>query len=222
MPATAPATRSGMIIGANTFKFRTFPLYAVTFSPSEQPEQDPVLLLVSAVSEGREPSASEAEDVLDLLHRWLARRGLEMRDRDEVCLDAVARLIRVTHEGGLDPARHPGAWLRVVADHLAVDALRRQRAKSVEFDERRHAGAADDEHLAQMFERSVAAADVRRAMREAAEAEEHEIVRIVATWLGLAEANGDAPSSREVGARLGISHMTVQRGLQAFRRRLVH
>jgi RNA polymerase sigma factor (sigma-70 family) len=209
-----------MIIGANTFKFWISAHYAMTFSPPEHPEQDPVSLLVSGVLEGREPSAGEAEAVLDLLRRWLSRRGLETRDREEVCLDAVARLIRVVREGGLDPARHPGAWLRVVADHLAVDALRRQRATSVEFDERRHAGAADDEHLARMLERSVAAADVRHAMREAAEAEEHEIVRIVATWLGLAEANGDAPSSREVGARLGISHMTVQRGLQTFRHRL--
>jgi RNA polymerase sigma factor (sigma-70 family) len=192
----------------------------MTLSSPEPPEHDPVSLLVSRVLAGREPSSGEIDAVLDLLRTWLSRRGLEARDREEVCLDAVARLIRVARERGLDPARHPGAWLRVVADHLAIDALRRQRAASIEFDERRHAGVADDDHLAQMLERSVAATDVRRAMREAAEADEHEVVRIVATWLGLAEANGDAPSSREVGARLGISHMTVQRGLQTFRRRL--
>jgi DNA-directed RNA polymerase specialized sigma24 family protein len=159
--------------------------------------------------------------VIELLRVWLSRRRLDARDSEEVCAEAVARLIDVAKRDGLDPSRPPGAWLRVVADHLAIDALRRTaRSATVTFDEQRHAGASEDDRLAALLDRSAAAADVRRAIREAGDAEEMDVVNVIATWIGLAAANGEAPSSREVGDRLGVSHMTVQRALRSFGQRL--
>lgn len=156
-----------------------------------------------------------------VLTRWLSRRGLGPQDLDEVCSDAILRLIQQVQRGKLDPQRPPGAWLRVVADHLAIDALRRRaRAAGVPLDEDQHTSASDDDELAALLDRSAAATDVRRTLREAADAGDHEIVRVVVTWLGLASANGEAPSTRDVGARLGVSHMTVQRALRAFGERL--
>jgi len=45
----------------------------------------------------------------------------------------------------------------------------------------------------------------------------HDLVRIVRAWLNLASMLGRAPSSREVGAQVGLSHTTVQTALAAFR-----
>jgi RNA polymerase sigma factor (sigma-70 family) len=158
---------------------------------------------------------------MSLLGLWLSRRGLTPEELDEVASDAVMRLIKVVQLDRLDPDRPAGAWLRVVADHLAIDALRRRaRSSAVPFDETMHGTARDDDRFAALLDSSAAASDIRHALRDAADAGNGDIVRVVTTWLGLAEANGEAPSSRDVGDRLGISHMTVQRALRAFGERL--
>lgn len=188
---------------------------------ADNSKTDAVHAFVLKIGTGREPSAGDTEAVLKLLRTWLARRGLTPEDREEVCSDALLRLVDVVRLDRLDPNRPAGAWLRVVADHLAIDALRRRRrAAAVSFDERMHDGGREDDRLAALLDSSAAATDVRRGMREAADAKQHELVRIVAAWLGLAAANGEAPSTREVAERLGISHMTVQRALRSFGRRL--
>jgi RNA polymerase sigma factor (sigma-70 family) len=182
---------------------------------------EPVDVLVARVRRGEPPATSDVEAVRGVLRTWLARRGLKPEDLDEVVSDAVVRLLNVVELGHLDPDRSAGAWLRVVADHLAIDALRRRgRSSTLSFDEDFHGGARDDDRYAELLEQSAAAADVRQALRGAADAGESDIVRVVTTWLGLASDNRAAPSSREVGERLGISHMTVQRALKTFGRRL--
>lgn len=159
--------------------------------------------------------------MLAILRVWLSRRGLAAEDREEVCSDALRRLIKVAREGSLDRRRPAGAWLRVVADHLAIDVLRRTRSeRAAPFDEQFHASGSEDDRLAALLDRHAAISDVRRALREAADAGQETVVAVIPVWLGLAEANGEAPSSREVAARLGISHMTVQRALEAFGRLL--
>lgn len=184
-------------------------------------EIDPVEVFVKRLRAGRDPSAQETEAVLRLLRVWLSRRGLEPEDREEVCSDAILRLDDVVRDGRLDRNRPAGAWLRVVADHLAIDALRRRRRTAgVSFEEQIHGGGREDDRIAALLDSSAAATDVMRAMRQAADDQELELVRIVATWLGLAAANREAPTTREVGARLGVSHMTVQRALRAFGQRL--
>lgn len=187
----------------------------------EATPQDPVNALVASVRAGREPSTAEMQAVIRVLRLWLSRRGLKDTDREEVCSDAVLRLIDAARGGGLNPTKPPGAWLRVVADHLAIDALRRgRRTEAVAFDERRHAPGGEDERLAALLERTAARGEIRRAAREAAEAGEPEVVSVVATWLALTSANGQEASSREVADRLGVSHMTVQRALRRFAARL--
>ena len=90
-----------------------------------------------------------------------------------------------------------GAWLRVVADHLAVDVLRRRApASPVEFDERLYSRADEDERLASLLDRDAAATDIREALKTAVDEDDHDVARVVSTWLGLASANGEAPSDQ--------------------------
>jgi DNA-directed RNA polymerase specialized sigma24 family protein len=111
--------------------------------------------------------------------------------------------------------------LRVIAEHLAIDLWRRTPdVSTVAFEEQRHAHLEDDDRVSALFDRSAAASDVRRAIREAGDAGETRVVEVIATWLGLAAAEGEAPSHRRVAERLGITHTTVRRALRTFGKRL--
>lgn len=182
-----------------------------------QPASDPVEAFVAAARTDSEPTAAELEAVFTALRLWLARRGLTPEELEEVCADAAMRLLGVIRDGSLDLDRPAGAWLRVVADHLAYDALRRRRRSAglTLYDEA-HVDTREEDRLASLLDSTSAAVDVRRALRAAAAADDHEVVRVVASWLALARADGEAPSTRQVGERLGISHMTVQRALRKF------
>jgi DNA-directed RNA polymerase specialized sigma24 family protein len=180
---------------------------------------DPVAEYAAAIVSGREPSRAELESLLRLVQIWLGRRPLDPRDREEIAADAVLRLTTTARSGRLDPTRPAGAWLRVVADHLALDLLRRRKPPTLEFDER-YGGGQDDDRVAAMLDQTVAADDVSRAMRGAVDDGQYELVRVIATWLDLAHADGKAPSTRQVAERLGVSHTTVRRALDTFGRRL--
>lgn len=184
---------------------------------SEEEPDDPVRVMVARIRRGGAPTRAEVAAVQALLKMWLARRQLEPEDREEVASDAVYRLVVAVEAGRLDFERPPGAWLRVVADHLALDALRRRRRRQGEtFDELVHGQVQEDDRIAALLDASAASADVGAAMRRAREAGDFEAVRVIATWLDLVAADGEAPSSRTIGERMGVSHTTVQRALTRF------
>jgi DNA-directed RNA polymerase specialized sigma24 family protein len=188
---------------------------------ADPPHPDAVDALVAAVTRRRGGIVAETRAVEEVLTLWLRRRGLTDQEREEVVNDAVMRLIDMAGRGRLDPGRPAGALLRVIADHLAIDALRRRaRTSGTPFDEAVHGGAVDDESLSALLDRSAASADVRRALRACADEGRHELVRVITNWIALAAATGDAPTTREVAERVGVSHMTVQRALTAFGERL--
>jgi DNA-directed RNA polymerase specialized sigma24 family protein len=184
-------------------------------------QHEPVEVLVDRVRSGRQPTMAEADAVRALLRLWLSRRRLDPDERESVCDDAILRLIQMARDGRLDPDRPPGALLRVIADHLALDVIRgRPRYQTVNVAEFVIVDDAEDERIARMLLAEAAAADVRRALLSTAEDGRDDVVRIVSAWLGLAAANDEAPSTRELAERLGVSHMTVQRALQTFKSHL--
>lgn len=185
-------------------------------------EADPVDALVERLRAGRPLSGDQFEALLVVLRMWLSRRALPREDLDEVAADAVIRLVTAVEQGRLDPERPAGAWLRVVADHLALDLLKRKqrRPSTVEFDERAHDMARNDERIVALLDENAAGADIARLMRAFADADRQDVVRVVATWLDLAEFDGVAPSTRRVAERMGISHASVQRMLNAFKAEL--
>ncbi|MCW2983426.1 MAG: hypothetical protein JWR63_996 [Conexibacter sp.] len=183
---------------------------------NENVDHDAVDVLVRVLRAGGQPPPSVLEPVLRELRVWLARRRLTSHDLEDVTLEALTRLLVAVKDGGLDPGRPAGAWLRVVADNLAKDVQRSaRRHPAVEYDEQT-VGRDDHDKLSAVIEHAVAHSGLRDALRAAADAGDHRAVAVVTAWLALAEGNGEVPSSRDVAKRLGISHMTVQRTIDRF------
>jgi RNA polymerase sigma factor (sigma-70 family) len=182
---------------------------------------DPVQALVARMRDGGEPTAAQLQSVLGVLSLWLRRRGLSVQDREDVCSEALGRLVKALREEELDPARPPGAWLRVVADHLALDVLRRESIRTgAPFDERTHAPRGEDDRLAALLDREASHEAVDRVLQQAAAEGKTTLVNVVTIWRGLARMNDEAPSNHEVAARLGVSHPTVGRALANMREML--
>lgn len=182
-------------------------------------ETDVVQVLADTARGGEEPTLEELRAVLAALRTWLARRGLSREDLEEVSSEAVYRLIRIARAQDLDPARPAGAWLRVVADRLAFDVLRRRGGRApVPFDESWQALGVDDE-MGGALSRIASRADVDRLLAASAADGEHDVVKVMAAWLALTAANGKEATSREIGARLGISHVQAQRLKRRFEER---
>lgn len=178
---------------------------------------DPVQALVATIRDQGQPTSAQLEAVLHLLTLWLARRGLTTQDREDVCSEALGRLIKAVRGDELDRQRPAGAWLRVVADHLALDVLRRERIRAgTPFDEQAHAPRREDDRLAAMLEREASRSDIDRALQQAATEGKAIVVDVISTWRGLEHMNHEPPSNREVADRLGVSHPTVGRALATF------
>jgi len=187
-------------------------------SHSDPQSSDPVDALVDTIRRGRALTSNDVGPVALALRVWLSKRRLNPADLDEVVADAIARLVSVAEAGGLDPTRPAGAWLRVVADHLALDAIRRHGRQDVlPLDEAAYAVGSEDDALARLLDSSAAFDDIGRALQAAHDDGEETIVRVVTAWRGLTDLNGEPPTSREVAERVGVSHMTVQRALKSFR-----
>ena len=188
---------------------------------------------------GGESSAS-GED-LDLVTTVLARsvRGVGVRSREdaeEIAHEAVFRASRAKR----DHVSHAGAYLLAIAKHLAIDQWRkdvRRAGKEVltgdiaEFATAHYGDtfetseggplgyySAQDDAVAQLLEQTITARAVEHALRAANSADDVVTVRVVSTWLELAETTRRPPSSREVARRAGVSHTSVNRALQRFRR----
>jgi DNA-directed RNA polymerase specialized sigma24 family protein len=182
---------------------------------------DPVQTLVARMRDGAEPTTSELQSVLGVLGLWLARRGLSVQDREDVCSEALGRLVRAVRANDLDPARPPGAWLRVVADHLALDVLRRESIRTgAAFDEGAHAPRGEDDRLAALLDREASRQAVDEVLQRAAAEDRTTLVNVITTWRGLAQMNDEAPSTHQVADRLGVSHTTVGRALADMREML--
>lgn len=144
----------------------------------------------------------------------MRRCGLSEADAadgaQEVALSVIA-LGRKTTE-----IRNPAAYLTRLAQNRAVDELRRSRRRDLTLTSATELPS-DDDAIAALLEASATADAIRRAMRAAVEAEDHLALRVVSTWLDAADELGDAPPSREVARRAGVSHTSVNRALKRFR-----
>lgn len=174
---------------------------------------------MAAIAADGAATRAAIDAVFGELRVWLARRGLDEDELEQVSSEAVRRLIQAAEDRRLDPSRAPGAWLRTVAEHLATDLVRKRRPTPLMLDETSYVQqSVEDERLARMLDADAASADVLKALRRAGDEGDHQSVRVVTSWLRLAELTGEAPSTRDVKAETGLSHMTVHRAMARFSR----
>jgi DNA-directed RNA polymerase specialized sigma24 family protein len=171
-----------------------------------------------ALSQGTDPAQGDANDfevIVDGLSRFLAGRfqSLSQAEIADIIGESLLRFLEASREGRIDQGRSPAPYLTRIAHNVAVSRLR--RSASVELPQS-DPGLADDE-LARLLDARASSERLGAALARAAEAGDHVLLRVVKTWLGLAEAKGAAPGSREVAERLGLSHTSVNEALGRLR-----
>ena len=77
-----------------------------------------------------------------------------------------------------------------------------------------------DDQTARLLQADSATALVQAAMTEAAHQGDDTVVKVIASWLDLAQLGGKAPSTRAVAEMAGVSHTTVATALRRFRKQL--
>lgn len=168
-----------------------------------------------------EPDAADLAVVLDWLVRLITRRYRTI-DAEDIAQETVARIIAL-NTAPHEPISNPAGYITRIAQHLAVDAVRRQSMVSANTDliARTSVPGASDDELAALLERSATQATIAAAIGLALQERDHMAVRIVTIWLDLADELGREPTSREVASIANASHTTVIKSLARFRAFLV-
>ena len=146
--------------------------------------------------------------------------GTPRLQAEDAAQSAVVRFTVAVQRGGVRRETAP-QFLIEIARNLGKDLARkdfRARELPTEWAEMALSSpASEDDEVARLLDRRADSERVRAAMRQSVAEGRHDLVRIVRAWLNLASMLGRAPSSREVGAQVGLSHTTVQAALVAFR-----
>jgi DNA-directed RNA polymerase specialized sigma24 family protein len=139
---------------------------------------------------------------------------------EDAAQSAVVRFTAAVQRGGVRRETAP-QFLIEIARNLGKDLARKDfRGRELPTDWAEMAPntpPSDDDEVARLLDRRADSERVRAALRQSVADDRHDLVRIVRAWLNLASILGRAPSSREVGAQVGLSHTTVQTALAAFR-----
>lgn len=141
---------------------------------------------------------------------------LGRRDADEIAADAVSELFEaLTQNRDVDK---PGAWMLGAASNMALTRLASLTRSGLTQDPQVSSGEIADEspEVAAIIDALADKARVRAAIRAALADEDRTVVRVVVSWLDLYERSNDAPASRAVGKRAGISHQGVADALRRF------
>jgi DNA-directed RNA polymerase specialized sigma24 family protein len=167
-------------------------------------------------------SGADLSAVTSHLQALLRRQfgGTPHLHAEDAAQSAVVRFTAAVQRGGVTRETAP-QFLIEIARNVGRDLARkdfRGRELPTEWSEMAPSSpTADDDEVARLLDRRADSERVRAALRQSVADGRHDIVRIVRAWLNLASLLGRAPSSREVGAQVGLSHTTVQTALAAFR-----
>jgi DNA-directed RNA polymerase specialized sigma24 family protein len=146
--------------------------------------------------------------------------GTPYLQAEDAAQTAVVRFTVAIQRGGVRRETAP-QYLIEIARNLGKDLARKDfRAMELPTDwaDLPPSGPpVDDDDIARPLDTRADSERVRAALRRSVVDGRHDLVRIVRAWLNLASRLGRAPSSREVGAQVDLSHTTVQTALAAFR-----
>jgi DNA-directed RNA polymerase specialized sigma24 family protein len=172
------------------------------------------------MEDGAEVAAADFGIVAAALIRYAQGFGLSRDDAEEVIGEVMSETLALLRARDRPRARlrDPTAYLFWITRNRARDRLRRIRTRGeIEFvgddvDARYY--SEEDEAVVRMLNRGATAAILEDAMRAAAVAGDRLVIRVVASWLNLAQESGAAPSGRQVAQRAQVSHTTVNAALR--------
>ena len=185
--------------------------------------------LVSAI-EADGCAAIDSEDyalVLTTLSRFAAGFGLSHVDAEEAAAETLAEIFVRSTDPSTGPVRHPAGFLFWTTRNRVFDRYRRARLREEaelrdenkirgdEFASRYY--SREDDAVVGLLDRAATAAWVEDALRAASAANDGMVVRVVTSWLELAETLGHAPTSREVAPVAAVSHTSVSQALRRVR-----
>lgn len=129
---------------------------------------------------------------------------------DDLVDEAICRLLEQTGAGIVRLDDHPGGYLRVSADRLALQWLRRAEVR------RRARGAPPADSLsthdpiAQLIGRLSDITDVHRALDAAMDVQDSNATKVLQVYIDHAAQAGDWPLLGDVAADAGVTHPTVR------------
>jgi DNA-directed RNA polymerase specialized sigma24 family protein len=177
--------------------------------------------LFAALQDGSAVSGEDYAAVSRWLVRWLERAfDFSRPDSEEATQEVLLRVAELAQASrpAIDAVERPGAYLMRLARNHAIDRTRRAARRDIALSEELSAVLpGHDDAIAALLDATATTAAVRAAMRAAGQAGDRVARQVVRAWLDLAEEVGAAPSSREVGRRVGVSHTTVNHALERFK-----
>lgn len=172
----------------------------------------------ASLVDGQRQRSEDLNEVRRALQALLMRYRLSETDAQDGAQEILASIF--AHGPTVVNVHNPAAYLTRLARNRAIDEFRRSRRQDVSMPDE-FVDMAEDDRTSALLDASVTAANVERALNAAHAAGDQIGVRIVGTWLDLAQKNGVEPSSREVGRGAGVSHTSVNQALKRFRNYLL-
>ena len=165
---------------------------------------------------GAPPGADGYRALRARVLRYLHSVGITSVDADDIADEVLTRGLLT--ERKRPEIQDPIAYILRSAYNAAADRKRRHRAEPVDPMLIGDWGQkTNDDALLKLLDRELNLQLVRGAFKLANGEKDVTCLLVVQTWLDLAETQDAAPSSRDVGAELGLAHTTVQRALARFR-----
>lgn len=155
------------------------------------------------------------------VHSWVERlisRRFRSIDAEDIAQETLTRIVAIRKDGPRLVA-NPAGYITRIAQHLAVDAVRRQAIVSANSELVASASAPgeSEDDIAALLDRSATQATIAAAIGVALRERDHMAVRVVTIWLDLADELKREPTSREVATRAHASHTTVIKALARLR-----
>ncbi len=188
--------------------------------PAATPFDEAAARLTSTMEDGHEVASADYETVVTALARYARGFGLSSHDAEEVVADVMSEMLaRVRGQRGTESElRQPTAYLFWTTRNRARDRLRRIRARGetelVGHDADVRYYSDEDDAVVRLLDREATAAILEDALRAAVAAGDRLVVRVVVSWLNLAEETGAPPSSRAVAEQAELSHTSVNAALR--------
>jgi DNA-directed RNA polymerase specialized sigma24 family protein len=135
----------------------------------------------------------------------------------DALMSVLAAVGRMSDKGA--SIEYPMAYLRATADRSAYVLLRKKAHLHLDIDD--VAPIMSDDAAAAAFNGSATSIDIKLFMRQLADDDDESAYKVLSYLLDEIQQTGRTPTSREIGAKVGLSHTGVAKALQRIRSRFL-